>query len=308
MACKKCIEKPVIHYPVNNVKLCKNCFLEYFEKKVFKTIRDFNLIEKNDKIGVAVSGGKDSLTVMHLINEIVKKRRDVKIVAIAIDEGINNYRDKSLEFAKKICKKEKIELKVFSYKKEVGQSLDNILKKMKVKPCSICGVLRRYLLNKKSRELGITKLATGHNMDDEAQSILMNQFRNNIDASSRMGPITGVMKHELFVRRIKPLYFISEKETTTYALLKGFLDSYNTCPYGSEAYREDMRNLLNNLEKKYPGTKYAVINSFLEILPLLKEEYRKNRKILQCENCGEPCSQKICQACRMIEKIGSNLS
>ncbi len=305
--CKRCREKPVIHYPVNNIQLCKKCFIRYFEKKVLKTIRDFGLIERGDKIGVAISGGKDSLTTLHILNKITKRRKDIHLLAIAIDEGIKGYRDKALQFAKSICKKEGVPLKVFSYKEEVGYPLDTILKKTKEKPCSICGVLRRYVLNKKSRELGITKLATGHNLDDEAQSVLMNQLRNNVDASSRMGPLTGVMKHELFVRRIKPLYFLSEKETTIYALLNGLKDEYCTCPYADEAYREDIRVLLNNLEHKYPGTKHAVINSFLEILPLLKERYKKEKKILECEKCGEPCSQKICQACRMIEKIRSNL-
>src|SRR3989344_3215836 len=236
MVCKNCIEKPVINLINNNVKLCKSCYIKYFESKVKKTITEYKLIEKNDHIVVACSGGKDSTTLLYLLKKITKNRKDIKITALAIDEGIHDYRDKSLEFLKNFCKENEIELKIFSYKEEFGKALDEILKTYKGIPCSICGVMRRYLLNKKSKELGATKLATGHNMDDEAQSIIMNFFRNNVEVSARMGPFTGVRRHPKFIPRIKPLYMLTEKEVTSYAFLKGFMDKFNECPNSQQAY------------------------------------------------------------------------
>ncbi|MBI2148848.1 TIGR00269 family protein [Candidatus Woesearchaeota archaeon] len=304
MVCKNCREKPVIKLTNSNISLCKNCYIKYFEKKVKKTISDYKLIEKNDNIAIACSGGKDSTVLLYLIKKIIKGRKDIKITALAIDEGIHNYRDKSLEFLKAFCKKHEIELKIFSYKEEFSKTLDEILKTYKGIPCSICGVLRRYLLNKKSKELEATKLATGHNLDDESQSIIMNMFKNNIKMSARLGPITGIIKDERFIPRIKPLYFLTEKEVATYAFLKGFMDKFNECPNSPYSYRGYVRDMLNSLESKYPGTKHAIITSFLEIMPLLKNHYKKDQDAIKsCSLCNEPCSQEICKTCQYIENV-----
>lgn len=292
--CKRCKDKPVINGS------CKSCFLRYFEKKVRKTIREFELIEKNDRVLVACSGGKDSTSVLYLIKKIFANRRDLTIEAIAIDEGIKGYRDESLKFLKAFCKKEKVKLHIYSFKKEFGKNLDDMVKDEK--PCSVCGVLRRKILNFMSKKLKATKLVTGHNLDDECQSILMNQFRRNIKLSARLGPKTGVLKDKNFVQRVKPFYLMSEKEVATYAFLKGFMTDLNECPYENESYRSDVRDMLNNFEQKYAGTKSSIIASFLEILPLLKKEYKGDLKF--CKECGEPSSQEICQSCKIVKKIG----
>jgi len=303
MTCKNCKEKPVIKLGNSNISLCKNCYIKYFEKKVKKTITDFDLIEKDDHIVVACSGGKDSTSLLYLMKKITEKRKDIKITALAIDEGIHGYRNESLKFLTEFCKNNQVDLKIFSYKEEFGKSLDEILKTYKGIPCSICGVLRRYLLNKKSKELGATKLATGHNLDDEAQSITMNFFRNNVEVSARMGPFTGVRRHPKFIPRIKPLYMLTEKEVTSYAFLKGFMDKFNECPNSQQAYRNNIRNMLNEFEVKFPGTKHGIVQSFIEILPLLKTHYKGTREIGSCIKCNEPCSQKICQTCNYIENV-----
>jgi len=308
MACDKCFEKPVIKVTGSENSFCKACFFKYFEKKVKKTITKYNLIEKNDHIIVAVSGGKDSTVLLNLLVKVLKGRDDVKITALAIDEGIKGYRDKSLEHIKKICEDLKVELKLFSYEKEFGKSLDEILKTYKGIPCSVCGVFRRYLLNKKSKEIGGNKLATGHNMDDEAQTILMNNFRNNIKVSARMGPITGIISDKRFIKRIKPLYFLTEKEITSYAYLKGLMDKFNECPHDSDSYRAQVRDMLNDFEAKYEGTKNGIITAFLEILPLLKKHYKEEEfdEIQNCKICEEPCSGEICKACTFVEKVIKN--
>ena len=298
---KCCNQKPVIQLSAGE-SLCKKHFVEYFESKVFKTIRQFDLIGKEENLGIALSGGKDSLTLLHLLNKLSKQNPKLKIAAIAINEGIESYREKTLETAKVFCLKNNIPLKIYSFEEELGMPLDNMLKVLDVKPCTICGIFRRYLLNKKSKELGFTKLATGHNLDDEAQSILMNQFKNNIQASARLGPNVGIKQNAKFVQRIKPLYLCTEKEVATYAFINNLLDNYTECPNVVKSYRAKVRDSLNDLESKFPGTKYSIINSFLQILPDLKERF-KDWEVNYCQKCQEPASKDKCNACRFVEKL-----
>lgn len=302
MPCKSCKERPVIKLSNSPVSLCKLCFFRYFEKKFSKTVRKFDLVDKDDHIGVAVSGGKDSTTLLHLLNKFVNKKRGVRLTALAIDEGIKGYRDKSLDTVKKVCEEEGIPLHILSYKEEFGKDLDEVVKHFP-HPCSICGVFRRYLLNKGARDLKFTKLATGHNLDDEAQSVLMNQFRRNIKVSARLGPITGTVKSSSFIPRIKPLYLLTEKEVAAYAFLKGFMDEFNECPHGKVAYRNHVRSLISDFELKFPGTKHNLILSFLETLPMLRQNQDYKESLKFCEKCGEPCSQKVCQACNYVESV-----
>ncbi len=301
MTCKKCKIEPVIQLTGNNVKLCKSCFIRYFEKKAISTIRKYKLLDKNDSVGVGVSSGKDSFNVLYILNKLAEKRINLKIKAIALDEGIKGYRYfKRLE---KYCKENDIDLSIYSFKKEFGMTLDQMSKKTKLNMCSVCGVLRRFLLNKKAKELKVNKLATGHNLDDEAQSVLMNQLKGNLDKSSRLGPITGIISPG-FAPRIKPLYFLTEKESKIYSYLKKFPVDYNECPYAEDSFRADIRNVLNDLEMKYPGTKNAIVNSFLKMHPYIRKMY-VNRKMKYCKKCKEPTAQDVCQTCLLIKKLKS---
>ena len=302
---KCCKEKPIIGL-YSGEKLCKSHFIGYFENKVFKTIRQFDLIGKEENLGVALSGGKDSLSVLYILNKLSKQNPKIKISAIAIDEGIHGYRDKTLKKAAEFCERNEIELNIFSYKEEFGLTLDGMLKILNVKPCTICGIFRRYLLNKKSRELKLTKLVTGHNLDDECQSILMNQFKNNIEASARLGPKVGISQNEKFIQRIKPLYLCTEKEVTTYSFLNGLLDDFAECANAAQSFRAQVRDMLNGMEQKFSGTKYSIVNSFLQILPMLKQEF-KNGIIKVCLKCNEPSANEICNACVYLERLNKSL-
>jgi len=297
-----CCEKKAVFNLPSGEKLCKSHFFKYFEEKVYRTIRKYDLLSDTERLGVAVSGGKDSLTVLKLLKSISAKNPKIIIEAIAIDEGIEGYRKETLETAQKYCDSINVKLHIFSYKKEFGMTLDEILKTIKVKPCTICGIFRRYLLNKKAKELGFTTLATGHNLDDECQSIMMNQFRNDQKASARLGPKSGLKKQKGFIPRIKPLYLCTEKEVTTYAFLKGILDKFTECPNVPQSYRAEVRDTLNKFENKFPGTKYGIVNSFLQVLPLLKNQH-KQEEMNYCPECKEPSSKGVCNACKYVEKI-----
>jgi uncharacterized protein (TIGR00269 family) len=300
MPCKNCLKKPVITLPNSSVKLCSSCFIHYFERKAFKTVAKYEMIKEGDRIGVAVSGGKDSFSVLYLLNRLAEKHRNLSVVVISIDEGIENYRN--LSNVQRYCKENKIEYHSYSFKDEFGLTLDQMTKKVDMNPCSICGILRRFLLNSEARELKLTKLATGHNLDDEAQSIIMNQFRGNLERSARLGPVTGILSDKKFVRRVKPFYLLTEKEVATYSFIKKFPVLYNECPYAISSYRADVRDMLNEFTKKHPQTKHSVINSFLEVLPVLKDRYSQS-KINACKVCSEPTSADVCTVCKLMETL-----
>ena len=131
----------------------------------------------------------------------------------------------------------------------------------------------------------------------------MNQFKANLQVSARLGPITGIVKDKKFIPRIKPLYFLTEKEVATYAFLKKFVDKYCECPNAEESYRIAVRDMLNEFENKYPGSKHAVISSFIDIFPKLKERFKDVDPIKNCKKCKEPCSSDVCKACELLEKL-----
>jgi uncharacterized protein (TIGR00269 family) len=286
----KCDEKAVLLEP----NLCKNHFFTYFENKFKKAIKDFNLIKKEDKICVATSGGKDSLVLLYLINKNYKK-----VTALLIDEGIDNYREFSIKDFLNFCNKYEIKYQIVSFKKEIGYTLDNMITMLKKSPCTICGAFRRFLLNKHSQEYDI--LVTGHNLDDEAQSILMNILRYQEEILARIGPISGVKKREGFVKRIKPLYYLKEKEILLYSYLKGFKTSFEECPYADTSFRNDARDLLNNLEVK-KKIKKNVIDFHIQTQDKLKNYY-KNTKTNKCQICHFPSQKKVCNACEIKQEL-----
>ncbi len=303
--CKNCSKNPVFELK-GKERLCKSCFIKYFEKKVRKTIRAYNLINKKDRILVACSGGKDSTIALYLLNKIFKGN---KVEAITTDVSIGSYSKKNLENLRRFCKKQRIKLYETSLREEFGYGvcyIRDVLKEngRRLNSCTICGVLRRQLWNKKARELKATKLVTGHNLDDEAQSIVMNLFKNNIKTMAKLGPKTGVVEDKRFIQRIKPLYFLTDEETTLYSKLMKFPVVYERCPCSLYVYRRQIGNMLDAMEKTHSGTKNSIVKSFLGIMPLLKEQYKKG-KIGSCKLCKEPSATDVCNVCKIVGPFGT---
>ena len=289
----------------------KEKFLNYFEKKVRKTIRINKLVEKKEKILVACSGGKDSTAALYLMNKIVK-HRNVSVEAIHIDQAIGNYSDINKKNIIKFCKEHNITLHNSSFREEFGASLcymrDSLKSKgIKWKSCTICGILRRYMLNKMAKKLKATKIVTGHNLDDEAQSILMNIFKNNISLLARLGPKTGIQEFKGFVPRIKPLYMCTEEEVKLYSRLMNFPVRYEPCPCRVDSYRKSVLDMLDVFSRKNKGTKYGIVNSYLELSPILKKAYKKG-EVRICKSCKEPAAGEICNTCKIINLVKKKIS
>jgi len=288
-------------------RLCKKCFNNSIEGKVRTTISKYKMLQPDDKVAVAVSGGKDSLSLLHILADIEKKFPQTSIYAITVDEGIKGYRDEALKFAAKNCQELGIRHKIVSFEKMYKISLDklaDILKgkeKNELSPCSYCGVLRRRALNTAARLIGANKLATAHNLDDETQTILLNIIHGDAIRIARVKPVLD-KGHTKLIQRVKPFCEIPEKEIALYAYFKRIEFQNIPCPYAQTALRNDIRRMLNTLEEKHSGTKFAIFRSIERIRPAL-ETTAKKEKLKDCKLCGEPTAGEVCKPCQMLQEL-----
>jgi len=133
----------------------------------------------------------------------------------------------------------------------------------------------------------------------------MNLFKNNIELLARLGPKTGLKENKNFIPRIKPLYFVSEKEVVQFSKENNFPVNYDACPCRTNSYRNHVRKLLDKYEKTNPEVKKKIIDNFLKILPFLKKNFQKVGSPNNCSKCGEPSKQNICMACQILNKLHS---
>ena len=258
------------------------------------------MVIPGDHVAVGMSGGKDSAVTLSILTETFGKRPEIKFTAITIDEGIEGYRNFSIPKVKELCDRLGVPHVVVSFKDEVGCTLDDMLKReRKEASCTYCGVFRRMLLNKKAREIGANKLATGHNLDDDAQTVLLNVLNGDVERLARLRPSRI---QEGLVPRIKPLMDIPEREIALYAFLKKLPFYLGECPYAHESLRGEVKDMLNDFESRHPGTKYSIMRGFDSIVDCLKEKYRQV-PLEKCAICGEPSIDKTCQGCKLKQRI-----
>ena len=301
MTCSKCKKPSITVIRYNGTHLCRDHFIQYFEKRVKKDIKKQGKSEKGCNIGVAVSGGKDSMVALHIIHDIFSKRENVDICAITVDEGIKGYRDHSLEFAVSNCKRLGVEHHVVSFEDIIGITMDKIAAKNdELGECSYCGVFRRLCLNQKAKEICVDKLVTGHNLDDMVQSILMNFVNGDIKKLARLGPHKKVQPG--LVPRMIPLRTIPEKENTLYAIVNNINFHDGECPYSTRALRGIFRDIVDDLEYNNPGTRHSILNSYDNIKDLLLDKYPP-AELKNCSRCGEPTPQQFCKACILKDRL-----
>jgi uncharacterized protein (TIGR00269 family) len=262
------------------------------------------MFKPNDRIAVAVSGGKDSLSLLHILDKIESDFSESEIVVVVVDEGIERYRIESLEILEDNCKNLGLKYHIISFKELFGYDLDEIIKisreKKSLLPCSYCGVFRRRALNVISRKVKATKLVTAHNLDDEVQTMMLNLIRGDVTRIPRVKPVQDLSKN--FVQRVKPFCKVLEKEIALYAYFKKITFQTFPCPYSGTALRNDVRNMLNRLETKHPGTKFSIYRAFEKIQPAIKF-FSPSVEIRRCITCGEVTVNKICRPCQMLKDL-----
>lgn len=297
--CSICGNPAVIRLRRPDRHLCAGHFSIDLENRVKHTIASHAMIEDHDRIAVALSGGKDSTALLLILNTLLPAWEHASLHAITVDEGIAGYRNETIQSAKLLARTLGIRHTTVSFSGLFGKDLDALLEGREERACSICGILRRKALATAAAGAGATKLATGHNLDDEAQSVLMNVLRGDLprlvrDSSSPSGTC--------FIPRVKPLRDISEKELSVYLMVNNSFPQLPECPYTRFALRAGVRSYLSGLEFRYPGTMQNLVSG-KDRLSSLTAGARPGTLMNRCRECGEPCSGTVCQTCRLLKTV-----
>jgi len=302
MNCDKCDNIVAYSRKYSGEKLCSKCFSESIVRKTAKTISKYKMIKNDELVCVAVSGGKDSLALLQIL-ENMTKTHNFKIKAITIDEGISGYREEALEIVDNFCSKLNVDFKVYSYKELFDLTLDEALelrKKEKTSSCSICGTLRRRAIDYAAKDIGADVIATAHNLDDTLQTFLINMTSGDVNKIGWMDP--GPTTNSL--RKIKPFCEIYESEIVFYAFTNKIPFQSEPCPHMHEGIRTEIREFLNSLENQHSGIKNNFLSSLLKISEYVKANDVKKKEI--CLNCGNQCTGKICSVCNTILNLKGN--
>jgi uncharacterized protein (TIGR00269 family) len=316
MECDRC-GRPAVHLAAySGSHLCETHLCRSVEKRVRRRVRADSLLgreataEAPETWLIGLSGGKDSVVLTQVL------------------EGIEGYRDASLDASIELVEELGIEHERLSYAEEFDLAMDDVAREDPegMAPCAYCGVFRRNLLERGAREYDADKLLTGHNLDDETQTALMNLFEGDVrqvakhfDAS--LGGFTERGESEAFVPRAKPLRDVPEKEVALYAHLRDLPVHMAECPHASEAYRGEIKELLLDLEENHPGTRHSILSGYEELAALAAREYRaedtgngdSNGKgngsdeagpaLRECERCGAATTREVCRKCQLVESV-----
>jgi len=333
--CAKCDREAVIHAAYSGSHRCGRHHVESVERRVRRRVREDALLsptatpENPDRWLVGLSGGKDSVVLTQVLQETFAEDPRVEIVALTVHEGIEGYRDESLAACRELVADLGIEHEVVTYAEEFDVRMDRVVDDdpEDMAPCAYCGVFRRDVLARYAEELDADLLLTGHNLDDEAQTALMNflsgdlaQIAKHFDAS--LGPLderpsvdraargdgdggtasdTG---DDLFVPRAKPLRDVPEREVGLYAHLRDLPAHIVECPHASEAYRGEIRDLLLDLEADHPGTRHSILAGYEELAAMAAERYRRDGdEAGECVECGAPTSGERCRKCALLAAL-----
>ncbi|XP_072384281.1 cytoplasmic tRNA 2-thiolation protein 1 [Diabrotica undecimpunctata] len=300
----KCGKNAILKRPKTSDVLCKECFFEAFENEVHFTITKAKLFRPNTTVAVAASGGKDSTVLAYVLKTLNEKYHyNLNLVLLSIDEGITGYRDDSLETVKQNRDDYEMPLKIMSYKDLYGWTMDEIVAEIGRKNnCTFCGVFRRQALDRGANLLKVDYLATGHNADDIAETVLMNILRGDLARLSRCTSI--ITDSGDGIPRVKPLKYCYEKEIVMYAYFKKLIYFSTECIFAPNAYRGHARVLLKDLEKIDP----AVIMNIIHSGETIKVNESANMPtLMNCTRCGYVSSQEICKACVLLEGLNKGL-
>lgn len=334
MDCTKCDRDAVMHAAYSGTYLCEPHFVESVERRVRKRIRADGLLPADATPDdpeiwvVGLSGGKDSVVLTTILQETFEQDPRVELVCLTIHEGIAGYRDESLEACLELADDLELRHEVVSYADEFGLEMDDVVEDdpMDMAACAYCGVFRRDLLARYAGEYGADKLLTGHNLDDEAETALMNVLEGNVeqmakhfdaslgpfpdsasqqDAGTAGGTLRTRQEKAGMIPRAKPLRDIPEKEVALYAQLREIPVHMAECPHSSEAFRGEIQSLLLQLEENHPGTRHSIMAGYEEFAQLAAQRYRDSDAgdIGTCVDCGAPTTQEKCRKCALVDAV-----
>jgi len=312
--CTSCRRRTAQYYrPTSGEKLCLACLFKSIELKVLETIRRENMIVKGDRVGLAISGGKDSLALLYILGKLRtsgRLDRGVELIAFSINEG-QPYscivRMGNAKFVRDLASKFNVKYVVYTFKDLFGVTAFEILERVRSKglrihACTICGVLRRRAMNIIGRELGLTKIATGHNLDDEAQTVLLNVIQGNLSRFYWLNSAESSEEKSL-IPRVKPLKYIREEEIAVYAYYHGLPLMELECPYVYKNPRYMLKFDLARWEKAIPSVKYNLVSFGARLSSLIAGSAQVG-SYSRCKYCGWISSREVCRVCEIMELAG----
>jgi len=297
MKCKVCKELAVVALPSHHTGFCAPCYLDFFARQVERGIRGPRLFTREDRVLVALSGGKDSLALA-----LELKRQSYQITGLFIDLAIPNSSDVARSVVEHFCARHSIELLIKDMAQE-GLAVPLVQKRLRRPVCSACGKIKRYWFNRTALEGKYTVLATGHNLDDEVARLTSNTLRWDQAYLSDQGPL--LEGEDGFVRKVKPLWRLSEFETANYAFLTDIGHHNTPCPYSKGASFTMYKRLWQELEEAMPGRKLDFYQGFLERgrSAFARQEAMAGAELAPCTRCGYPTSATVCGVCRIKEAV-----
>lgn len=305
MKCRKCGGKASLNMRQHRLALCKEHFLEWVPEQTERFIKKYQMFTREEKILVAVSGGKDSLALWDILTRL-GYQADGLYLGLGIDGGIG-YSHESQRLTEKFASENNLKLHVLDVEKEYGSSipvLSAISHRGHGKPCAVCGLAKRHEMNRIARDLGYDVLATGHNLDDEAAVLFGNTMQWASEYLLRQGPVLPAS--DGLARKVKPLCRFYEREMTAYSLARGIEYIYDECPFAEGSKQIFYKEALNQLETARPGAKLTFYVKFLDAKKsgeLFIDKNIEQAHLHACPKCGQPTSAPgLCSFCRMIEK------
>jgi len=306
MRCVKCGQKAVINMRPHKLALCQDHFLEWIPAQTERFIEKYRMFSLQERVLVAVSGGKDSLSLWDILVRL-GYQADGLYICLGIDGGFG-YSDQSQRLTEKFALERGLRLHVVDVAKEYGETIIQIAGRTHrgfEKTCSVCGLTKRHIMNRTARQGGYHVLVTGHNLDDEAATLLSNTLNWSPGYLVRQSPVLEADQPGL-VRKAKPLCRIYERDMAAYALLRGIEYVYEECPYAVGSNTIFYKGLLNQLEAQRPGAKLSFYLSFLQakagglFAPQADQEIDR---LHTCPSCGQPTTAPgDCAFCRMMAK------
>jgi len=300
MKCTRCKKLACVSLPSHHSGFCKDCYPLFFSKQVATAIRREKMFDRGHRILVALSGGKDSLGLM-----LELKLQGYDVTGLHIDLGIPISSDNARAKVENFCEKEGLKLQVLEMEKE-GLPIPDVKEHIKRPVCAVCGKVKRHQFNRIAREGGFEVLATGHNLDDEVARLFANTLRWDTAYLSDQGPVLPA--DDGFVRKVKPLFRLSEFETANYAFLKGIEIHSDPCPYAQGASFTNHKEMWGELEFRSPGQKFQFYNGFMERgrAAFAAIEKSEGATLTPCDVCGSPTSVGTCSVCRIKATVKEN--
>lgn len=296
--CSKCGRSADTYLRYAKLNLCREHFIDYILARVEDTVKRYRMIKPRARILAAVSGGKDSSTMLLTLSKLTGKL-DFELTALHIDLGIDGYSREARMIVEEVCRIAGVRYAIIGLEDLLGLSIPKLARGIHRPPCSICGAVKRYLLNLAGVEAGVDMVALGHHLDDLTVYILKNFLLQNLEDIRKLGPKTEGYDGFL-VGRIRPLYEVYERDTALYVSFAGIPYQSVECPFHSVGMEDRIRAFLDRMEEDSPGFKIAFARSIARSL----SKYPQPRyEIRRCSLCGMPSQSDVCSFCRMMSKV-----